>query len=180
MDIHRLLYIYRMGLPLAQTVKNLLKCRRPGFDPWLGKISWRREGLPILVFCPRKFHGLYSPWGHKESDTIEQLFHFYFSLQGWSSHPWPGAPGRCQGLSVEALLHLHQPPCWSSAHLDAWLTSSSLFCPLQLLQAGCPFPGTVITQAPIRECLLSHNFVILFTPSPPQWTVSFWNSGNMS
>ena len=25
------------------------------------------------VFWPGEFHGLYSPWGHKESDTIEQL-----------------------------------------------------------------------------------------------------------
>ena len=23
------------------------------------------------VFWPREFHGLYSPWGHKEMDTIE-------------------------------------------------------------------------------------------------------------
>ena len=29
--------------------------------------------LPIPVFWPREFHGLYSPWGHKESDTTEQL-----------------------------------------------------------------------------------------------------------
>ena len=25
------------------------------------------------VFWPGEFHGLYSPWGHKESDTTEQL-----------------------------------------------------------------------------------------------------------
>ena len=24
-----------------------------------------------LVFWPREFHGLYSPWGHKESDTTK-------------------------------------------------------------------------------------------------------------
>ena len=27
--------------------------------------------LPTPVFWPREFHGLYSPWGHKEFDTIE-------------------------------------------------------------------------------------------------------------
>ena len=37
-----------------------------GFHPWIGKIPWRRERLPILVFWPEEFHGLYSPWGHKE------------------------------------------------------------------------------------------------------------------
>ena len=37
----------------------------------LGKIPWRRERLPTPVFLPGEFHGLYSPWGHKESDTTE-------------------------------------------------------------------------------------------------------------
>ena len=49
---------------------------RPGFSPWVGKIPWRREWLPTLVSLPGEFHGWrslagYSPWGHKESDTIE-------------------------------------------------------------------------------------------------------------
>ena len=34
---------------------------------------WRREWLPTPVFRPGEFHGLYSPWGHKESDTTERL-----------------------------------------------------------------------------------------------------------
>ena len=29
-----------------------LQCRRPGFDPWVGKIPWRRERLPTPVFWP--------------------------------------------------------------------------------------------------------------------------------
>ena len=45
----------------------------PGFDPWDGKIPWRRERLPTPVFWPGAFHAPYSPWGHKESDTTEQL-----------------------------------------------------------------------------------------------------------
>ena len=24
-----------------------LQCRRPGFDPWVGKIPWRRQGYPL-------------------------------------------------------------------------------------------------------------------------------------
>ena len=58
---------------VAQLVKNCLQCGRSGFDPWVGKMPWRRERLPTPVFWPRKFHGLYSPWGHKESDTMERL-----------------------------------------------------------------------------------------------------------
>ena len=34
---------------------------------------WRRERLPTPVFWPGEFHGPYSPWGCKESDTTEQL-----------------------------------------------------------------------------------------------------------
>ena len=31
------------------------------------------ERLPIPIFWPGEFHGLYSLWGRKESDTTEQL-----------------------------------------------------------------------------------------------------------
>ena len=58
----------------------ILECRRPGFHPWVRKIPWRREWQPTPVFLPEEFHGqrslaVYSPWGHKESDTTEQLTH---------------------------------------------------------------------------------------------------------
>ena len=63
---------------MAQTVKNHLQCRRPRFDPWVGKLPWRMEWLPAPVFLPGEFHGQrslagYGPWGHKESDTTEWL-----------------------------------------------------------------------------------------------------------
>ena len=29
-----------------------LQCRTPGFDPWVGKILWRRAWQPIPVFLP--------------------------------------------------------------------------------------------------------------------------------
>ena len=54
------------------------KCRRHGLDPWVRKISWRRKWQLILVFLFEKAQEQrnlvgYSPWGLKESDTIEQL-----------------------------------------------------------------------------------------------------------
>ena len=30
--------------------------KRPGFDPWLRKIPWRRERLPTPVYLPGGFH----------------------------------------------------------------------------------------------------------------------------
>ena len=56
------------GLPLWLSWWRIcLQCGRPGFDPWVGKIPWRREQLPTPVFGPWEHHGLYSPWGRKES-----------------------------------------------------------------------------------------------------------------
>ena len=64
-----------LGFPCGSAGKKIcLQCGRPGFNPWAGKIPWRRERLSTLVFWPGEFHGLYSPWGHEESDmTTEQL-----------------------------------------------------------------------------------------------------------
>ena len=55
-----------------------LQCRRPGSDPWVGKIPWRRDWPPTPVFFPGEFHGQrslvgYGPWGHKELHTTERL-----------------------------------------------------------------------------------------------------------
>ena len=46
-------------------------------ETWIGKIPWRRAWQPIPVFLPGESSWTeepgYSPWGHKESDTTEQL-----------------------------------------------------------------------------------------------------------
>ena len=44
----------------AQLVKNLLQCRRLWFDPWFGKIPWRRAWQPTPVFLPGE-----SPWAEE-------------------------------------------------------------------------------------------------------------------
>ena len=51
------------------------RCR---LDPWVRKIPWRKALQPTPVLLPGKSHGQRSlagcsPWGHKESDTTEQL-----------------------------------------------------------------------------------------------------------
>ena len=44
-----------------------------GSIPGLGRSPWREELQPTPAFLPGELHGLYSPWGREESDTIEQL-----------------------------------------------------------------------------------------------------------
>ena len=61
-----------LGLPLWLSWQRIhLQCRILGFNPWVGKIPWRRERLHTPIFWPGEFHGLYSPWGRKESDMTE-------------------------------------------------------------------------------------------------------------
>ena len=65
---------------VAQMVKNLLKCRRPKFSPWVRKIPWRSVWQPTPEFLPGEPYEqrslvAYSPLGCKESDTTEQLTH---------------------------------------------------------------------------------------------------------
>ena len=59
-----------LGFPGGSDGRDCLQCRRPRFDPWVGR--------PTPAFLPGKFHGQrslagYSPWGCKESYMTEQL-----------------------------------------------------------------------------------------------------------
>ena len=52
--------------------------KRRGFDPWLGKIPWRRKWQPASVFLPGKFHGPRGAWratvhGVAKSQTLETI-----------------------------------------------------------------------------------------------------------
>ena len=66
--------------------------RRCGFDPWVGKIPWRRKWQSTPVFLPGKAHGQrslmgYSPWGHKETDTTRHMHtHTHVSREPWNFH----------------------------------------------------------------------------------------------
>ena len=43
-------------------VKKLAAMQESGFDPWVRKITWRRERLPSLVFLPGESQGLGAWW----------------------------------------------------------------------------------------------------------------------
>ena len=56
---------------VAQLIKNLPEIQ----ETWVESLGWEdpleKGKLPTSVFWPGEFHGLYSSWGHKESDTTE-------------------------------------------------------------------------------------------------------------
>ena len=55
---------------VAQWSRICLQWRKHKFNPWIGKIPWRRKWLSTPVFLPGKSHGQrslvdYSSWGHR-------------------------------------------------------------------------------------------------------------------
>ena len=70
-----------IGYPLqyswASLMAQLVKNPPAMWETWVRSLGWedplRKEQLPTPVYWPGEFHGLYSPWGHKESDTTERL-----------------------------------------------------------------------------------------------------------
>ena len=72
----------QVELAVKQT-NTCLQCsrfKRRRFNPWVGKIPWRRAWQFTPVFLPGESHGQrslvgYSPWGCKESDSTEVIEH---------------------------------------------------------------------------------------------------------
>ena len=69
-----------MALVVKNPSANAGDIMRHRFDPWIGKIPWKREWQPTPVFLPGKPHGQkslagHSAWGLKELDTTELLNH---------------------------------------------------------------------------------------------------------
>ena len=78
--IERLFLKVLKGFPGGSDGKKkiCLQCKRPGFNPWVEKIPWRRNSNPLQSSClenPQRQRSLRgcSPRGHKELDTTEQL-----------------------------------------------------------------------------------------------------------
>ena len=69
------------GFLAGSVVKNLpviRRCRRcHGFDPWVGKIPWRRTWQPTPVFLPGKSHG--------QSSLVGYTVHGVAKSQMWMS-----------------------------------------------------------------------------------------------
>ena len=82
-----------------------LQCGRPDFDPWGGKILWRREKLPTPVFWPENsmdciVHGV------AKSRTRLSDFHFHPPLPPTVAKPykiclqWTRQPHKMQAWSL--------------------------------------------------------------------------------
>ena len=79
--MYRYIYVCMYSFPNGSEGKaSAFNAGRPGFDPRVRKILWRRKWQPTPVPLPGKSHRRrspvgYSPCGCKESDVTER-FHF--------------------------------------------------------------------------------------------------------
>ena len=76
---------------------SAFRCRWCGFDPWVGKILWRRKWQTATVFLPGKFHGQRSlagatVHGIEESDMTEHTLVSFILSKLWAG--WEGV--NCQ------------------------------------------------------------------------------------
>ena len=105
---------------------------RPGFDPWVGKIPWRRELLPTPVLWPGKFHGWrslvgYSPWDRRvRHDCADSLVPVFLpgESHGQKKLPWSS--------SLWCRIHSFPPSCGAAcvAADISWRSLSAQGCPL--------------------------------------------------
>ena len=100
-----------------------LQCRRSRFDPWLGKIPWRRDWLSTPVFLPGEFHGQRSLAGYSIVHGVARsrtglsdftfTFHFptlekemaaHFSVLAWRI-PGTAEPGGLPSMGSHRVGH---------------------------------------------------------------------------
>ena len=79
--------------PGGRHKKIHLQCKTPGFNPWVGKVPWRRTWKPTPVVLPGESPwteetGSYSPWGcrvRQDLVTKHRTAHTYVCLPRWLS-----------------------------------------------------------------------------------------------
>ena len=70
----------KLGLPRWLSGKeSACQCRRCGFNPWAGKIPWKRKWQPTPVFLPGKSYGQrslagYSPRGYSQTQLSNLVY----------------------------------------------------------------------------------------------------------
>ena len=123
---------WNMGLPRwfsgKESTCQLKRCQRCSFNPWVGKIPWRRKWQPTPVFLPGKFHAQrnltgYSPWGCRvrhdwgtEHACMETSWHSASLVMGpgplWTEVIDCALPLTCLSFLTEepaGIIHLHIP-----------------------------------------------------------------------
>ena len=106
-----------MGFPggLAGVYLQCRRCKRCRFDPWVGKIPWRRAWQPTPVILPGESHGQgsltgYSPWSCKESNITEVTEHPCKSQKNLREFPdlCQGGSRKSWNKKESSKIHVHK------------------------------------------------------------------------
>ena len=98
---------------IAQLVKNPPAMQEIPFNPWVGKIPWRREWLPTPVFLGFPDGSVVKNlpaiagdvvWSLGQTDLLEKEMASHFSLFTWEI-PWTEEPGGLQSIGSQRLRH---------------------------------------------------------------------------
>ena len=159
-----------------------LQCRRLRFNPWVGKISWRRIWQPTPVFLPGESHrrrGLagYSPWGRKELDITELLIHTHTHTH---THPYMEEYGfpywtPAQQSDMKGITECFQ---WNSLHLSKYKcrmkkTSKGLGDPTKwkmLMKENGPVGQILFLKMKKVVCKVVSKMLQLYI----HWDFAFW------
>ena len=148
--------IKNMHLPcwLRQS-RICLQCRRPGFDPWVGKISRRMKWLPIWVFLPGEFHGQrtlvgYSPqdcrvWHGRATFTHTHVYISYNGISDQIRSVAQSCPTLCDPMnrSTPGLPAHHQLPEFTQTHVHRVSDAIQPSHPLSSPSPPAPNPSRI-------------------------------------
>ena len=110
------------GANYKESACHCRRHKRHGFDPWVGKIPWRRAWQPTPIFLPGESHRQtnlagFSPWSHKESYITEATQHTARQVQGTQVLAWrEDDTGFLQSLSSQMGQHRKQSTRGLTSH----------------------------------------------------------------
>ena len=125
------------------------QCRSCEFNPWVGKIPWRRKWQPTPVFLPAEFHWKRSlvscsSWGLKESDTTKRLNNNKTSKQSYhkSNHNVSDLIDKWLSKVIGYLRkNINTLSCWYLLFSPLVMSNSWQPHGLQHTRLSCPSPS---------------------------------------
>ena len=157
-------------------VKNLPVMQKTQVQSLGQEDCWRRKRQPTPVFLPGESHwqrGLvgYSPWGHKESDTTEQLTLDVY-LMGFDGSHCSVSPiaGPYKVFSLWGYSSSGKPTVFQPGHILSSFPSALKNLLLHLPEKEQPFP---VTETFPRVCVLGGwypetDLIVFCSPQHPE------------
>ena len=110
-------YMYRVNL----------QCRRPGFEPWVGKIPWRRARQPTPVFWPGE-----SPWtekpGRLQTVGLQRAGHDWVTKYSTAQHSTAHMTEKyscLENLHGQRSLAGYSPKGCKELYMTEWLSTAN-------------------------------------------------------